>query len=483
MSDTASKKQFVFDYLDSNKDAVALLSDNLFYFGELGMQEFESAGLMADLLETSGFSVQRGVAGFPTGFIAKFGSGKPVIAIHTEYDANPDNSQQSGVTEKSAIVEGAPGHCEGHNCNSAVMVAAGIAVSKAMTEFGIEGQIVIVGAPAEEQLISRPFFVREGVFDDVDLAFHTHVADNFTTEYGEMRTSVVSATFTFHGESAHAAMAPWKARNALDAVILMDTGLAHYREHIDPGMSCHRVITHGGDQPNVIPAKASIWWYFRDPTAEGARKLFDHACDVAKGAALMTKTTYDIDVMSAVWPVRGNEVAANIVQKNIELVGLPDWTEEEQALAREIQTKAKVEAVGLKTAIPPLDGPSPRKAAANDAGDVSWVVPMGHVRFPSNLPNIGYHHWSAGVVLATSIAHKGAMVGAKALAVSALEFMLDADLLAHARETFKEEISGTEYKSLLPPDQTAPTDLNRKTMEAFRPLMKEHYLSEKPVFS
>ena len=174
-SNLSAAKTFCFDYVERNAKAIACLNDNIFYFAELGMQEFETAKLMTDLLENAGFTVERGISGFPTGFCATFGSGQPVIAIHTEYNSNPDNSQASGIAEQTAIVDGAPGHCEGHNVNGAVLVASALAAKAAMEKFGLKGTLKVFGAPAEEQLVSRPYIVRDGWFDDVDVAFHNHI--------------------------------------------------------------------------------------------------------------------------------------------------------------------------------------------------------------------------------------------------------------------------------------------------------------------
>lgn len=476
------EKQAVFDHVDRNAEALAKLGDSIFYFGELGMQEHETVGLMTGILADAGFAVERGISGFPTAFMATYGAGRPMIAVHTEYDANPNNSQQPGVPEHSEIEPGAPGHCEGHNVNAAVMVAGALAAKKAIDSFGLTGTLKIIGAPAEEQLLSRPYFVRDGLFDDVDVAFHDHIDSQFKSDYGVMQAALVSAQFTFHGETAHAAMAPWKARDALDAVVMMDVGMAQYREHMEPTMTAHRVITDGGDQPNVIPAKATVWWYFRDPTSDGARKLFEQGKRIAEGAALMTNCELSVEVISAVWPVRANQTLAEIVQRNAELIGMPEWTAEEQDLARTLQERAGAEVVGLRPGTTPLKGPSKQIAASNDCGDVSWVAPMGRVRFPSNIPNISYHHWAAGVALATSIAHKGGVAGAKALAASVIDLLLDPGLVEQARATFKEELGGVEYEPLLPPDQKPPLELNRALMENHRPEMRKHCLEEKPLF-
>ena len=406
------EKSLTFDYIERNAEALARLGDSIFYFAELGMQEHETAALMTGLLADAGFEIERGLSGFPTAFMASWGSGAPVIAINTEYDANPDNSQAPGVAEKREIEPGAPGHCEGHNVNAAVMVAAGLALRHAMERSGIEGTLRLFGAPAEEQLLSRPFFVRDGYFDDVDIAFHDHIWHEFKSDYGLLQSAGMSVQLTFLGESAHAAMEPWNARDALDAVVLMDVGMAQYREHMRPTMKAHRAITDGGTQPNVIPSRTTVWWYFRDADADGARALFEQAERIARGAALMTNCEVEVDVISAVWPVRGNRTVAETIQRNIELVGMPEWTAEEQSLASELQRKAAVAADGLRADVTPMLGPTRQIAASNDCGDISWAVPMARVWFPSNIPNIGFHHWAAGVALATSIAHKGGVARA-----------------------------------------------------------------------
>ena len=189
--------------------------------------------------------------------------------------------------------------------------------------------------------MSRPYFVRDGLFDDVDLAFHDHVLDVFGADYGIIQSAAVSAEFTFQRGGPAAAVSPWKGRDALDAVVLMDMGIAQYREHMKPTMTTHRVITQGGSQPNVIPAVAACWWYFRDPTAEGARVLFERAQKIAQGAALMADCELSVDVR-AVWPVRLNQTIAEVIQRNVDVIGMPTWTDDENALARGLQKQAKV---------------------------------------------------------------------------------------------------------------------------------------------
>ena len=483
MPDMSAETSFVFDFVERNKRAISLVGDSIFYFGELGMQEFETARLMTSLLEKGGFTVERGISGLPTGFCATYGSGRPVVAIHTEYDAVPDNSQAAGVTGQTPIVEGAPGHCEGHNVNAAVLVASALAAKAAMDRFGLKGTLKVFGGPAEEQLISRPYLVRDGWFDDVDVAFHDHIGSDWAAGYGRIQSALISAMFTFHGESAHSGTAPEKGRDALDAVVLMDMGMAQYREHMPLSSRVQRTITNGGDQPNTTPRKACVWWYFRDATAEGARKLFEQAKKIAQGAALMTNTESEVQVLAAVWPLRGNRPLAELVQQKIALVGMPEGSEDEQRFARELQTNAGAKPDGLRRELRLPKGEAVQKWSANDAGDVSWKVPMVKLYYPANIPGLAAHHWAAGAPLATSIAHKGAVAGTKVMASSVVECFANPALTEEAKRIFKEELGDEAYTSLLPEGQKPPVDLNRDTMEKFRPLMEKHYLKEAPEFS
>jgi aminobenzoyl-glutamate utilization protein B len=474
-------KQFVFDNVERNRGAIALLCDSIFYFAELGMQEFETANLMTELLDQAGFKIQRNLSGMPTGFVASYGSGKPVIALHTEFDATPACSQRAGITEPAPIVDGAPGHTEGHNVNGAVMIGAAVAIKKAMDQYRLQGTLKVFGAPAEEQLVSRPYFVRDGHFQEVDVALHDHIGKEFGTVYGLRQYALISAEFTFKGQSAHAATAPWNARDALDAAVLMDIGWDKLREHLEPSQRSHRVITNGGDQPNVIPNRSSIWWFFREATAEKTRALFDKAKRIAEGAALMTDTSYTVNVLSAVWPTRANRTLAEVIQKNVEQIGMPQWSEAEQGMVHELQAKLKMKPTGMPTRVAPLKE-CVQSVSANDSGEVSWVVPTGLITFPSNVPGVSYHHWSAGVSLATSVAHKGAVAGAKAMAATAIDLLTEPQLVTRAKETFKSEIGDTEYRPLLPPEQKPPLELNRDLMERYRPAMREYYLKQKPIF-
>jgi aminobenzoyl-glutamate utilization protein B len=475
------RKQLAFDTVDRNAAQMTLLSDSLFYFGELGMQEVESTKLLKDTLEAAGFKVELGGAGMPTNVWAEYGSGRPKIAIVTEVDALPGGSQTAGTYERKPLVKDGPGHMEGHNTHGGVASAAAFAVKQAMQRFNIPGTVAISFGPAEEQLISRPFLVRAGYFKDVDAIIYLHIQDSLATGYGLQNYAAISSVFTFHGKTAHGAVNPWDGKDAVDAVQLMDIGFDKLREHLRPTYRAHRTITIGGIQPNIIADTGQIWWFVRDQSMPEAKQTYEKLLKVAEGAALMTGTTYDVKYSASAWPQLGNKAVAEAIQKNIDTVGVPQWTEEEQTFAREFQKFAEKPQVGLNTKPVPLGGRR-QSASSNDNGDVSWVVPAGIVNFPASVPGIGYHEWKAAVTPVSSISHKGQATGAKVLAASIIDLMTSPELLQKARAEFETESKKTPYFSLLPADVQPPLDLNRAEMEKYRPEMRRFYLNKQVRF-
>ena len=278
-------KRIAFDAVERNADQIATVGDVLYYFGEPGMQEYESSKYLKETLEQIGFTVEVGGAGLPTNVWAKWGSGKPVIAIATEMDALPEGSQTPASIPRKPLVGGAPGHMEGHNVMAALTVGAAHAVKKAMEQNKIPGTVVLSIGPAEEQLMSRPYLVRDGYFKDVDAAIITHIADGLATGYGLQNYALIGAKFDFKGRTAHGGVNPWDGKDAVDAVVLMDIGFDKLREHLRPTYRGHRTITNGGVQPNIIPDSGQIWWFIRDATGPWAKENFDKLVNIAKGAA------------------------------------------------------------------------------------------------------------------------------------------------------------------------------------------------------
>lgn len=474
-------KATAFQAIDRNADQLALIGDSLFYFGELGMQEVESAKFLKATLERIGFTVETGGGGMPTNVWAHWGTGKPQVVIVSEIDALPGGSQTPGSIPRKPMIEGAPGHMEGHNTHGSVAIGAAYAVKQAMQRHNIAGSVAISFGPAEEQIISRPYLVRAGQFKDADAAIVIHIGDNSATGYGLSTYAAISATFTYHGKSAHGAIAPWEGKDALDAVELMDIGMDKLREHLKPTYRAHRAITYGGIQPNIIPDRAQIWWFVRDASFPAARGTFEKLQKIAEGASLMTGTTYDMQINAAAWPQLASKAIGEAIQKNIDKVGMPKWSEEEQSFAREFQKSQGVPVIGLRTEVTPFGG-RPQSAASNDSGDVTWVVPSGAMSFPASVPGINYHNWQAAVTPTMSLAHKGSIVGAKVLAASLLDLLTSSELRQQARAEWEKVTNESPYASILPADSKPPLDLNRAMMEKYRPEMQKHYLNKTVEF-
>ncbi len=474
------KKQ-AYEVIDRNAAATAIVGDSLFYFGELGMQEHESANFLKQTLEGIGFKVEVGGAGMPTNVWAQWGSGKPKIVIVTEIDALPEGSQDPDSFPRKPLVAGAPGHMEGHNVHGAVAVAAAFALKQTMERNKLPGTVAISFGPAEEQLISRPFLVRAGYFKDADAAILVHIGDNMRTTFGLRNYAAISAKFTFHGKTAHGAVAPWEAKDALDAVELMSIGFDKLREHLKPTYRGHRVITNGGIQPNIIPDLAQIWWYVRDSTGPAAKENFDKLVNIGKGAALMTGTTMDMEFVASAWPQLSNKAMAEAIQQNIDAVGLPQWSDEDVKFAKDFQTSLGLKPVGLATQ-PVKFGAAQQSYSSNDSGDVTWNVPTGSLDFAAGIPGVSPHNWQAAVGKTGPIAHKGALAGAKVLAGSILDLLISPELLERVKAQFREDTGGIEYVSLMPPEAKPPLDMNREMMERVRPEMRKQYLNKIPQF-
>lgn len=450
--------------------------DSIFSFAELGFQEFETSAYVTVILEKEGFEVKRNVAGMPTAFVATWGSGKPVIGFMADLDCLPQCSQKPGVAYHDPQIPGGPGHGEGHNAGQAVNVTAAIVVKELMRKNNIPGTLHVYPGIAEELLASRTYMVNAGLVRDLDAMLSAHIANQFTTMYGPSGTGLVSTWYNFHGRSAHAA-SPWLGRSALDAAELMDVAWTFRREHLRPEQRSHRVIVNGGDQPNVVPPEATVWYYFREWDYERIRDLHETGTKLANAAATMTDTTMTERMLSATWPGHFNKPLAEALFANIKRVGMPTWSDADQQLARAAQTELKSKVAGLKTEITDLNLPENLAgAASDDIAEVSWNLPTVVLRYPGNIPGMIGHNWSSAIAMATPIAHKGSTAGAKAQAMTALDLLLNPQLLEAMRQDFAEQTKATKWISLIPEGTQPPIELNRDKMEKFRPeLMKLRY--------
>jgi aminobenzoyl-glutamate utilization protein B len=456
------------------------ISDAVWSFAELGMQEFRSSQLLSDTLVEAGFTVERGAAGMPTCFVATYGSGHPVIGFLGEFDALPMISQKGRVPRQEPLVDGAPGHGCGHNTMCTAAVGAAIAVKKTMEEFGLKGTIKIFGSPAEETLISRPYMVRAGLFKDVDVVIDNHSSSTFATGYGKSGNAMYSTVFTFKGKTAHGA-SPWTARSALDAVEIMNVATNYLREHLFYTYRMHYVIVDGGQAPNVVPDKASVWYFVRN-SDERLKPMYERVINCAKAAALATGTELEqIRCYSAVHQRVGNKALAELFQKNIELVGMPEWAEEDHDFARQLQKELGHEETGMPSSIKPLR--DQREffvgGGSSDVAEVSRVCPTATIAFPGQVPGAIGHHWSSVATNFGNTAWLGLNAGAKAMAASAVDLLMSPKKVQEIRDEFNKFLENNPYEPFLPEDAQPPLELNKELMDKYRTLLEKYHLTVK----
>lgn len=485
LSKTDRLKQEVAKKIDDRAKMAQVMVDKVFSFAELGFQERETSAYLTGILKENGFAIEEGISGIPTAWWAKWGSGKPVIAIGSDLDCIPKASQKPGVAYHDPIVEGAPGHGEGHNSGSPLNILAAISVKEIMEREGLSGTLILWPGVAEELVGTKAFYTRDGYFDDVDISIFTHVSSNMSVSYGQARgTGLISVEYEFEGEAAHAAGSPWRGRSAADAVELMNIGWQYQREHLDPLHRSHSVINNGGDQPNVVPSKASIWYYFRHVTYPKIMEVYDRANKIAEGAALMTNTKVSKKVLGSAWPRHFNQVIAETMYQNIKEIGLPEWSNKDQLLAKAVQTEVDSDTSrynGLSTKLDTIGLPLKRfvSGGSDDIGDISWKLPTVTLRFPSNIPGLQGHHWSNAIAMATPIAHKGVVAGAKVEAMTLIDFLMDPKLVDDAWKYFKEEQGmKTEYVPMVTEDDSPAIYLNTEIDEEFRPQLEPFYYDQ-----
>src|SRR5438552_2396377 len=469
--------------VDGMREDIQRMNDQVFSFGELGFQEFETSKYLTGILKKNGFRMQGNLAGVPTAWMATWGSGKPVIALGSDIDDIPQASQKPGVAWHEPILEGAPGHGEGHNSGMPLQIAAALAVKKIMEQQHLQGTLMLWPGIAEELVGTKAYYVRAGIFKDVDISIFAHVGDNLGVGWGDgNQNGLVSVEYTFKGESAHAASAPWRGKSALDAAELMDIGWNFRREHLRIQQRSHYVITNGGDQPNVVPPNASVWYYFRETDYAHIKEMWEIGDRMAKAASMMTDTDVSMKVLGSAWPGHFNKTIAETMHANIEKVGLPQWSEADQTLAKALQHELKVPEVGMATKLQPLRGresvpdEEKRGGGSDDIGDISWNVPTVTLRYPSNMAAGPGHNWANAISMATPIAHKGIQAGAKVVALTVIDILMKPELVTQAWDYFRNvQTKNTKYIPLIRPEDKPAIWLNEQIMAKYRPEMKKYY--------
>ncbi|MBY9012058.1 MAG: amidohydrolase [Candidatus Lokiarchaeota archaeon] len=453
----------------ANQDLLIDVSDQIWEFAELGLEEFKSSKLLTKTLNEAGFSVKSDVADMPTAFYADYGKGKPVIGILGEYDALPGLSQKAQPF-KEALNDGAPGHGCGHNLLGVASLGAVLSVKEAIDLGDVNGTIRFYGCPAEEIFNSKGYMIREGLFEDVDIAMTWHPG-NFNMLNLMSSQAMNSVKFKFHGRSAHAAGDPQNGRSALDAVELMNVGANYMREHMISDARLHYVITHGGDVPNVVPAEAEVHYFVRAPERHQVEELYARLINVAKGATLMTETTMEIDFISGMYNTMYTKVVSDVISNSMKIVGPPRFNKDDMVFANELQKsipKSSIEgyyrmippdmkemATAIfsqplnKIIVPPL-GKGKVMPGSTDVAEVSWKLPLGEFGTACEVMGSPGHSWQNAATSGMSIGHKGMLTAAKILAVSALDFMKNPDLVEKAQKEHSQVHKDKPYESPLP---------------------------------
>ncbi|WP_307141985.1 amidohydrolase [Siphonobacter sp. SORGH_AS_1065] len=447
-SQAQADKQKVISNLQDKTDYYGAISKKVWDYAEVGYQETKSSALLQAELKKAGFSIESGVAGIPTAFIATYGSGKPVISILAEYDALPGLAQEA--TPERKVIEGQrAGHACGHHLFGTGSSAAAIAVKDWLKQSGKTGTIKLIGTPAEEGGSGKVYLVRDGIFNDTDVALHWHPGDANAANPSSSLANI-SGKFRFKGIAAHAAAAPERGRSALDGVEAMNDMVNMMREHIPQDTRIHYIITKGGEAPNVVPDFAEVYYYARHKDRSILQNVWKRITKAAEGAALGTETQMELEVIGGVYNLLSVDALSSVMHKNLEAVGGFTYTPAEQQFADKISETfgasfGSLPKRGTAQQIAPYSAASLLGSASTDVGDVSWVVPTVGLTTATWVPGTAAHSWQAVAAGGTSIGVKGMMVAAKTLALTAIDLYNDPSLVKKAKEEW-EELRGKNFK-------------------------------------
>jgi len=447
------EKQTAIEQVDALEQEIANMSMELWDFSEIALREHQSAEFLADVLEREGFTVERGVADMPTAFVAKWGEGGPVVGILAEYDALP-NIGNDPVPMKQARKDGhAHGQGCGHNLFGAGSVGAAIALKRTMEVHHIKGSVKLFGTPAEETVVGKVYMASAGIFDgiDVTLDWHPFYYNEVTNSRGQ---ALNNFQVEFFGKAAHGAFDPWNGRSALDAVEIMTHASNMMREHIEPTARIHYVISNGGEAPNVVPAYAKVWYYVRDSNRKNVESHYKWLMQIAEAAALATQTTYKMTLITGVHEILLNRPLQEAAQFNLEYIGPPVFSEDDQAFTRELQSGLGLEPLGYPTTVNPLlNEVQPPDGGSTDVAEVTRLAPGVSLYVATAGTDLPWHGWATSASHGRPSAYKGAVVAAKTLAMTAVDFLLDEDLRKRARAEFDEKMKDQPYVSPVPEGQ------------------------------
>jgi len=443
---TAVFKEAALKDIDSRYDYYKERALQIWNYAEVGYKEVKSSSLLQQTLKENGFTVQAGVAGIPTAFVATYGNSGPVIGILAEFDALPGLSQQPEPEKETA--NGTAGHGCGHHLFGVASMAAGIELKNFIEKNNIQGTIKVFGTPAEEGGSGKVYMVREGLFNGVDVVMHWHPdSKNEANPYTSLANK--TAKFRFYGISAHASSFPEKGRSALDGVEAMDYMANMMREHMPSDTRMHYIITSGGKAPNVVPDFAEVYYYMRQPRRDVLIELFDRLVKIAEGAALGTGTKVEYEIIGGVYEILPNDVLSRVMYGNLVKVGGVTYTPEEIAFGKKLQesfigNKPDIMEAGKVVAYREIDEKN-RSGGSTDVADVSWVVPTVGLRTATWIPGTPSHSWQAVACGGTDIGIKGMIVAAKTLSFTGIDLLLKGEIIKQAKEEWN-KARGEDFK-------------------------------------
>ena len=444
-------------WVDGNVSTLNRVNRNIWGWAETGLEEVKSSNELQELLRTNGFTVEPGVAGMPTAFVASYGSGKPVIGILAEFDALPGLSQDASAERKSRP-EVMAGHGCGHSVFGTASTAAAVAIKQALASGTIKGTVKLFGTPAEETGIGKTYMLREGTFKDVDTILSWHAGDRTAASW-DYSKAMVSVKFRFEGLPAHASVSPHMGKSALDAVELMSVGVNFMREHVKEDTRIHYVITNGGGQPNVVPPSAEVWYYLRANKHTDVEDYYVWLTEIARSAAAMSRTRLvEARVEADMHEVLPNRTLVELIHKNLELIGPPKFDDREKAFARATQKDLKPQpALALAERVEPLPSSSPEQGThSTDVGDLTWFFPVGQFTAATYSYGAPGHSWQVVACTGMSIGEKGMLVAAKTIAATAVDLYRTPAAIEKARADQKQMMAGLKYTTLIPEGQKAP---------------------------
>lgn len=435
--------------VETQKEQMIATSDAIWEAAETSLEEFKSSKQLKDYARSNGFTVTENVADIPTAFMASYGSGRPIIGILGEFDANAGISQKRQPT-REARVEGGAGHGCGHNLFGTASLGAAVAIKEQIEKGQLKGTVIFYGTPAEETIFAKVWMARAGVFDQLDVCMDWHPGASI--EAGTQSSkALVDFRVKFFGSSSHASSDPWNGKSAVDAMELYTTGLNYYREHILPTSRIHYQIEKAGDVVNVVPDFAQIWTRLRENNREQVDVLYERALKIAEGAALMTGTTHEVKLISGIYEIQVNRTGAEAMQKNLEALGEITYTDEEVAYANTILKETGKPQKGIDGSVHPLRETLPAQGGSTDVGDVSQIVPT--IRMSATVASKGgpWHSWAVVACTGMSIGHKGMIYAAKALAMTMADLYKNPKLVDAVKKDFKDnKVNKTYDPRILP---------------------------------